>query len=210
MWLNRMLAGVLFGAVALGHAPVANLKIDRWDLTNTDFYEDASQAASAGTKLYRLKRDAASAEGGAQCANEWRDKVTKKRQDLSGRCIAFFTEVTPTFHVLLNSADPGPVVLQGIDVDVRRVSVLKGGPGFFTDGADYDLFIKAVTGRNYIELRKPLKFTKVGGLDLRLGFDTSPLGATPQPIAIEFVLRFHVEGSNGTATVETNLIHIDL
>ena len=210
MWLNKMIAVVFLGVMAQATTPVSKLKLDRWELTNHDYYEDASQTAPTGTKLYRLKREAASAEGGARCANEWREKIAKKKSDLSGFCIAFFTEVTPTFHVLLNSTDTGPVELQGIDVDVKHVSVLKGGAGFFTDEANYDLFIKAVVGQTYIQMRRPLKFTKLGGADLRLGFDTSSLGPAPQPVAIEFILRFHVEGSSGTATVETDPIRIEL
>ena len=185
----------------------ADLKIDRWELTNTSFYEDLSPASS-GPKLYRLKRAAAADEGAERCTKEWQESAAKKKE-LGPFCRALFTQIAPTFRVVLHSGETAAVVLQGIDVDVKSARVLKGGHGFFADEAYYDLFIKATPGRTSVSVR-PLKFTTLGSADLRLGFDLSPLGANTPAASVEFVLTFRVEGNSGTATAEMPLIRIEL
>lgn len=209
MLLTRVLLVCLAGAVLSNPAGSADLKIERWELTNTEFYEDLTPSAPAGQKLYRLKRAAAADEGAEQCAKEWKE-VAATKKELGPYCRALFAEITPTFRVVLHSGETGVVVLQAIDVDVKSASVLKGGHGFFTDEASYDLFIKAARGRTSVEMRQPLKFTTLGSTDLRLGFDLSPLGPATPAAAIEFVLTFRVEGNTGTATAQTDLIRIEL
>jgi len=208
MWVTRVLVG-LAGVALVNAAAAVDLKIDRWELTNSQFYEELSPAAPAGQKVYRLKRAAATDEGAERCVREWQESVARKK-DLGSFCRALFTEIAPTFRVVLHSADTGAVVLQGIDVEVKSTTVLKGGHGFFADEAYYDLFIKAAPGRSSVTLRQPLKFTTLGSVDLRLGFDLTPLGPATPAAAIEFVLTFRVEGNNGTATAETRLIRIEL
>ena len=207
MWATRILVGV--ASAFLTNAVAADLKIDRWEFTNTQFYEDLTPAAPAGRKLYRLKRAAAADEGAERCAKEWQESVARKKE-LGPFCRALFTEIAPTFRVVLHSRETGAVVLQGIDVEVKTASVLKGGHGYFADEAFYDLFIKAAPGRSSGGVRQPLKFTTLGSVDLRLGFNLSPLGPATPAAAIEFVLTFRVEGTSGTATAETRLIRIEL
>ena len=208
MWVTRVL--VALAGVVLVNAPVvADLKIERWELTNTQFYEDLTPAAPAGKNVYRLKRSAAADEGAERCAKEWQESAARKKE-LGPFCRALFTEIAPTFRVVLHSGEMGAVVLQGIGVEVKSAAVLKGGHGFFADEAYYDLFIKAAPGRSSVTLRQPLKFTTLGSVDLRLGFDLSPLGPATPAAAIEFVLTFRVEGNSGTATAETRLIRIEL
>jgi hypothetical protein len=206
MWLSKVL--VLLAVAVFANAPNADLKIDRWELTNTQFYEDLTPAAPAGQKLYRLKRAAAADEGAERCAKEWQESAASKKE-LGPFCRALFTEIAPTFRVVLHSGETAAVVLQRIDVEVKKASVLKGGHGFFADEAYYDLFIKAAPGRTSVRM-PPLKFTTLGSVDLRLGFDLSPLGPATPAAAIEFVLTFRVDGVGGTATAETGLIRIEL
>jgi hypothetical protein len=207
MWVSKVL--VLVAGAVFTNAPTGDLKIDRWVLTNTQFYEDLTPAAPAGQKLYRLKRAAAADEGAERCANEWRESAASKRE-LGPFCRALFTEIAPTFRVVLHSGETGAVVLQGIDVEVKKASVLKGGHGFFADESYYDLFIKAAPGRTSVAMGQPMKFTTLGSVDLRLGFDLSPLGPATPAAAIEFVLTFRVDGGSGTATAETGPIRIEL
>jgi hypothetical protein len=206
MWVSKVL--VLLAVAVFANAPNADLKIDRWELTNTQFYEDLTPAVPAGQKLYRLKRAAAADEGAERCAKEWQESAASKKE-LGPFCRALFTEIAPTFRVVLHSGETAAVVLQGIDVEVKKASVLKGGHGFFADEAYYDLFIKAAPGRTSVRM-PPLKFTTLGSVDLRLGFDLSPLGPATPAAAIEFVLTFRVNGGSGTATAETGLIRIEL
>jgi hypothetical protein len=185
-----------------------DLRVESWELTNKQFYEDVSQAAPAGQKLYRMKRDAADAEGAERCVAERREDLLSKK-DLSSFCRALFSEIAPTFLVVLRSGDPGEVTLEDITVEVKTATVLKGGHGYFTDDSYYDLFIKAAPSSTPSKPRKPFKFKTLGSADLRLGFDLSPLGASAPAAAIEFVLKFQVEGIKGTAAASTPLIRIE-
>jgi hypothetical protein len=209
MWASRALVVLVLTAPLATNAAAGDLKIDRWELTNTQFYEDRSATAPAGQKLYRLKRAAAADEGAERCATEWQESVTKKKE-FGPFCKALFTEIAPTFRVVLRSGETGVVVLEDIDVEVKNASVLKGGHGFFADEAYYDLFIKAAPGQSSTKMRQPLKFTGLGTVELRLGFDLSPLGPSTPAGAIEFVLSFEVDGGNGTASAKTALIRIEL
>jgi len=207
MSVSKVLFFTLACAV-LSHAPAAELKIDRWELTNKEFYEDLTSSAPAGQKLYRLKRDHANEEGAERCAKEWKESVAKKKA-LGPFCQALFKEIAPTFRAVLLSGETNAVVLEAINVEVRKATVLKGGHGFFADEGYYDLFIKAAPGQTSMT-PAPLKFTKLGSVDLRLGFDLSPLGVDTPAAVVEFVLTFKVKGDGGTATVQTDLIRIEL
>jgi hypothetical protein len=81
-------------------------------------------------------------------------------------CQALLQEIAPTFRVVLRSEETGAVVLGQIDVEVKSVSIVKSGHGFFADEAYYDLFIKATPGVTPITLRQPLKFTTLGTADV--------------------------------------------
>jgi hypothetical protein len=209
MWANRILLLLIVIIPAASTAPADDLKIDRWELTNTKFYDDLSAAAPVGQKLYRLKRAAAADEGAERCVKEWQESTVKKKA-LGPFCQALFAEIAPTFRIVLHSEATEAVVLQDINIEVRSASVLKNGHGFFADEAYYDLFIKAAPGQSSSKMRQPLKFTTLGSVDLRLGFDLSPLGPATPAAAIEFILTFNVEGKNGTEAVKTGLIRIEI
>jgi hypothetical protein len=202
---------VLLAGAAFTHATAAaaDLTIDRWELINTQYFENVSPAAAQGRKVYRFKRAAAVDAGAERCVREWRDSVARQTQ-LEAFCQALLADIAPQFRLVLRSGDAGAVVLEGVDVDVKRASVLKGGHGFFTDDAYYDLFIKAAAGLTSVSLRQPLRFTTLGSVDLRLGFDLSPLGPATPAAAIEFVLTFRVDGASGTTTAQTGVIRIEL
>jgi hypothetical protein len=209
MWASRAIILLVLTTPLVANTAPGDLKIDRWELTNTQFYEDRSATAPAGQKLYRLKRAAAADEGAERCAKEWQESAAKKKE-LGPFCQALFTEIAPTFRVVLHSGENSAVVLQCIDVEVKSASVLKGGHGFFADEAYYDLFIRAAPGQRSTKMRQPLKFTTLGSVDIRVGFDLSPLGSSTPSGAIEFVLTFDVDGTNGTASAKTGLIRIEL
>jgi hypothetical protein len=198
------------GAGAIFAARAGDLKIDRWELTNTQFYEDLSASAPAETKVYRMKRAAAEDEGAEGCVKQRQEVAAGKRNEVEAFCKALFAKLAPTLQLVLQSGEAGPVVLQAIDVDVRNAYVLKSGHGFFADEAYYDLTIRAEKGERSVTLRQPLKFTKLGTLDLRLGFDLTPLGPEAPTAAVEFTLTFRVEGAKGTSSVKTGLIRMEL
>jgi hypothetical protein len=209
MWANRAFLLLMVIMPAASTSATDDLKIDRWELTNTKFYDDLSAAAPAGQKLYRLKRAAAADEGAERCVKEWQES-TAKRKPLGAFCQALFSEIAPTFRIVLHTGETDAVVLQDINIEVKNATVLKSGHGFFADEAYYDLFIKAAPGQTSSKLRQPLKFTTLGSVDLRLGFDLTPLGPDTPSAAIEFILTFDVEGKSGSVSAQTGLIRIEL
>ena len=188
----RIIVALFLTAFPIAEPP-AGLTIVRWQMVNEKYYTDLTpNAGNHERKVFRFKRAEARDDDLGRCERE-----VERRSARSKWCQAFAYQLTPSFRFVL-SDDPGPVVIDSVVVHVHDVQRLLGGRGFLEDEAGYDIRIKAEKGSaQSIPLRKPLEFTGLGTIDLRLGFDLSAYGPKPPPVRIDFSLTFRRSNLNG-------------